>query len=162
MSEQDGWRRVLDAFEEWIYYESTEFGPYTGYFSLDNLRDLTSKERISWMQSMYDEIIPGRVDRCRYAGVAFEDFLPYMPDSTAREVVQSMIDITQVLKDEMLAMSDTIHSMKEEYESGGFEEIVPFLTNLADAEESIRHHMSLFSQGFSKLRRMGLEMPDLE
>ncbi len=162
MSEQDGWRRVLDAFEEWIYYESTEFGPYTGYFSLENLRDLTSKERISWMQSMYDEIIPGRVDRCRNAGVAFEDFLPYMPDSTAREVVQSMIDLTQVLTDEMLAMSDTIHSMKEEYESGGFEEIVPFLTNLADTEESIRHHMSLFSQGFGKLRRMGLEMPDLE
>lgn len=162
MSEQDGWRRVLDAFEEWIFYESTEFGPYTGYFSLENLRDLTSKERISWMQSMYDEIIPRRVDRCRTAGVAFEDFLPYMPDSTAREVVQSMIDLTQVLTDEMLAMSDTIHSMKEEYESGGFEEIVPFLTNLADTEESIRHHMSLFSQGFGKLRRMGLEMPDLE
>ena len=162
MAEDDGWRRVLDAFEDWIYYESTEFGPYTGYFSLENLRDLTSKERISWMQSMYDEIIPGRVDKCRNAGVAFEDFLPYMPDPTAREVVQSMIDLTQVIADEMLGMSDTIHSMKEEHESGGFEEIMPFLTDLADTEESIRHHMSLFSQGFGKLRRMGLEMPDLE
>ncbi len=162
MSEHDGWRRVLDAFEDWIYFESTEFGPYTGYFSLENLRDLTSRERISWMQSMYDEIIPGRVEKCRNAGVAFEDFLPYMPDPDAREVVQSMIDLTQVLSDEMLGMSDTIHSMKEEYEAEGFEELVPFLTNLADAEESIRHHMSLFSQGFGKLRSMGLEMPDLE
>ncbi len=162
MSEHDGWRRVLDAFEDWIYFESTEFGPYTGYFSLENLRDLTSRERISWMQSMYDEIIPGRVEKCRNAGVAFEDFLPYMPDPVAREVVQSMIDLTQVLSDEMLGMSDTIHSMKEEYEAGGLEELVPFLSDLADAEESIRHHMSLFSQGFGKLRRMGLEMPDLE
>ncbi len=162
MSEHDGWRRVLDAFEDWIYFESTEFGPYTGYFSLENLRDLTSRERISWMQSMYDEIIPGRVEKCRNAGVAFEDFLPYMPDPDAREVVQSMIDLTQVLSDEMLGMSDTIHSMKEEYEAGEFEELVPFLTDLADAEESIRHHMSLFSQGFGKLRSMGLEMPDLE
>jgi hypothetical protein len=162
MSEQEGWRRVLDAFEDWIYYESSEFGPYTSYFSLESLRDLTSKERIGWMQSMYDEIIPGRVEKCRNAGVAFEDFLPYMPDPKAREVVQSMIDLTQVLSDDMLSMSDTIHSMKEEYESGGLEEIIPYLTDLADGEESIRHHMSLFSQGFGKLRSMGLEMPDME
>jgi hypothetical protein len=162
MSEQEGWHRVLNVFEDWIYYESTEFGPYTGYFSLENLRDLTSNERIRWMQSMYDEIIPGRVEKCRNAGVAFEDFIPYMPDSAAREVVQSMIDLTQVLSDEMLGMSDIIHSMKEEYESGGLEEVLPFLSDLADAEESIRHHMSLFSQGFGKLRSMGLEMPDME
>ncbi|MHA2081154.1 MAG: hypothetical protein ACW99H_08430 [Candidatus Thorarchaeota archaeon] len=156
MSEQEGWHRVLKAFENWIHYESTEFGPYTGYFSL------TSKERKSWMQSMYDEIIPGRVERCRSAGVAFEDFLPYMPDPTAREVVQSMIDLTQVLADDMLGMSDTIHAMKEEHETSGMDEIVPFLTDLAEAEEGVRHHMSLFSQGFGKLRSMGLEMPDME
>jgi hypothetical protein len=162
MSEKEGWNRVLKAFEDWIYYESSEFGPYTGYFSLENLRDLTSEERMSWMQSMYDEIIPGRVERCRNAGVAFEDFLPYMPDPKAREVVQSMIDLTQVLSDDMLGMSDTMHSMKEEYESGGLDEIMPYLTDLAEAEENIRHHMSLFSQGFGKLRSMGLEMPDIE
>ena len=162
MSEHEGWHRVLKAFEDWIEYETSEFGPYTGYFSLENLRDLTSKERISWMQSMYDEIIPGRVEMCRKAGVAFEDFLPYMPDPNARDIVRSMIDLTQVLSDEMLGMSDTMHSMKEEYESGGLEEIVPYLTDLADSEESIRHHMSLFSEGFGKLRSMGLEMPDLE
>jgi hypothetical protein len=162
MSEKEGWNRVLKAFEDWIYYESSEFGPYTGYFSLENLRDLTSVERMSWMQSMYDEIIPGRVERCRTAGVAFEDFLPYMPDPKAREVVQSMIDLTQVLSDDMLGMSDTMHSMKEEYESGGLDEIMPYLTDLAEAEENIRHHMSLFSQGFGKLRSMGLEMPDIE
>lgn len=162
MSEQEGWHRVLKAFEDWIDYETSEFGPYTGYFSLENLRDLTSKERISWMQSMYDEIIPGRVEMCRKAGVAFEDFLPYMPDPSARDIVQSMIDLTQVLSDEMLSMSDTMHSMKEEYESSGLEEIIPYLTDLADSEENIRHHMSLFSEGFGKLRSMGLEMPDLE
>jgi hypothetical protein len=157
-----GWKRVLDAFDDWISYETSEFGPYTGYFSLDNLRDLMHSERIGWMYSMYDEIIPGRVDTCRNAGVAFEDFLPYMPDPDAREVVQSMIDLTQVIADEMLAMSDTIHNMQEEYESGGFDEIVPFLADLADSEESIRHHMSLFSQGFGKLEKMGVEMPDME
>ena len=162
MSEQEGWHRVLNAFEDWISYETSEFGPYTGYFSLENLRDLTSKERIQWMQSMYDEIIPGRVEKCRNAGVAFEDFLPYMPDPSAKEVVQSMMDLTHVISDDMLVMSDTMHSMKEEYESGGFEEIIPFLTDLADSEESIRHHMSLFSQGFNKLRSLGLEMPDIE
>jgi hypothetical protein len=73
-----------------------------------------------------------------------------------------MIDLTQVLSDDMLGMSDTMHSMKEEYESGGLDEIMPYLTDLAEAEENIRHHMSLFSQGFGKLRSMGLEMPDIE
>ena len=38
MSEQEGWRRVLKAFEDWIIYESTEFGPYTGYFHLVLIR----------------------------------------------------------------------------------------------------------------------------
>jgi hypothetical protein len=52
--------------------------------------------------------------------------------------------------------------MKEDYESGGFDEAVPYLTDLADSEENIRHHMSLFSQGFGKLAKMGLEMPDME
>jgi hypothetical protein len=73
-----------------------------------------------------------------------------------------MIDLTQVLSDDMLGMSDTIHSMKEEHEVSGLDEIVPYLADLADAEENIRHHMSLFSQGFGKLRSMGLEMPDIE
>jgi hypothetical protein len=62
----------------------------------------------------------------------------------------------------MLAMSDTIHNMKEDYESGGFDDAVPYLSDLADSEENIRHHMSLFSQGFGKLAKMGLEMPDME
>ena len=162
MSSHDGWRRVLQAFENWISYESTEFGPYTGYFSLENLRDLTSRERLDWMSSMYEEIIPGRVDRCRAAQVAFEDFLPYMPDPAARDVVQSMIDLTLVLAGDILGMSDTFHSMREEYQESGMDEIVPFLSDLADMEENIRHHMSLFSQGFGKLRSMGLEMPDIE
>jgi len=158
----EGWKRVLNAFDDWIQYETTEFGPYTGYFSLDNLRDLMHSERIGWMHSMYEDIIPGRVQKCKNAGVAFEDFLPYMPDPEARAVVQSMIDLTQVLSDDMLAMSDTIHSMKEDYESGGFDDVVPYLTDLADSEENIRHHMSLFSEGFGKLAKMGLEMPDME
>ncbi|MGY5865234.1 MAG: hypothetical protein RTV41_11585 [Candidatus Thorarchaeota archaeon] len=162
MSSQDGWQRVLKAFEDWITYESTEFGPYTGYFSLENLRDLTSQERIGWMHSMYEEIIPGRVERCKAAQVAFEDFLPYMPDPAAKKVVQSMIDLTQVLVEDILGMSDTIHSMKEEYQASGMDEIVPYLSDLADTEENVRHHMSLFSQGFGKLRAMGLEMPDME
>ncbi|MCK5266020.1 MAG: hypothetical protein KAR03_10470 [Candidatus Thorarchaeota archaeon] len=158
----EGWKRVLKAFDDWISYETIEFGPYTGYFSLANLRDITHSERIGWMNSMYVEIIPGRVQSCKNAGVAFEDFLPYMPDPEARAVVQSMIDLTKVLTDDMLAMSDIIHNMKEDYESGGFDDAVPYLTNLAEAEENIRHHMSLFSQGFGKLKKMGLEMPDME
>jgi hypothetical protein len=162
MSSREGWLRVLKAFEDWISYESTEFGPYTGYFSLENLRDLTSQERIGWMHSMYEEIIPGRVERCKAAQVAFEDFLPYMPDPAARDVVQSMIDLTLVLAGDILGMSDTIHSMKEEYQASGMDEVVPYLSDLADTEENIRHHMSLFSQGFGKLRSMGLEMPDIE
>jgi len=163
MSEADiGWQRVLKAFDEWIYYESSEYGPYTGYFSPENLRDLTNTERIGWMNSMIDEIIPGRIDRCRGAAIAFEDFLPYMPDSDAREVVQSMIDLSQVIESDMLAMSDTISSMKDDYEEEGLDEVVGYLSDLADSEENIRHHMSLFSQGFAKLRSLGLEMPDME
>lgn len=163
MSESElGWQRVLKVFDEWIYYESSEYGPYTGYFSLENLRDLMHGERLSWMSSMIDEIIPGRIDRCREAAVAFEDFLPHMPDPDAREIVQSMIDLCQVIEDGMLAMSDTISGMKDDYENDGLDEIVGGLSDLADGEESIRHHMSLFSQGFAKLRSLGLEMPDVE
>jgi hypothetical protein len=163
MSEaEEGWQRVLKAFDDWIDYESSEYGPYTGYFSLENLRDLTHSERLGWMQSMYEEIIPGRVERCRAASVAFEDFMPFMPDSDAREVVQSMIDLTQVIADSMLIMSDSIHNMRDDYASGGLDDIITYLPDLIDTEESIRHHMSLFSQGFGKLRNMGLEMPDME
>ncbi len=163
MSESElGWQRVLKAFDKWINYESSEFGPYTGYFSLENLRDLMDVERISWMHSMIDEIIPGRIERCREVAVAFEDFLPYMPDPAAREVVQSMIDLSEVIKDDMLAMSDTFSNMRDDYEEGGIDEIVSYLSELADSEENIRHHMSLFSQGFAKLRSLGLEMPDIE
>ncbi|MBN2228770.1 MAG: hypothetical protein JW779_04180 [Candidatus Thorarchaeota archaeon] len=163
MSEEEfGWKRVLQAFDDWISYEAEEFGPYTGYFSLENLRDLMHVERLSWMHSMVDEIIPGRIDKCREAAVAFEDFMPYMPDPDAREIVQSMIELSQVIEDAMLAMSDTISSMKDDYEEGGMDEIVTYLSDLADGEENIRHHMSLFSQGFAKLRNLGLEMPDME
>ena len=104
----EGWKRVLKAFDDWITYETTEFGPNTSYFSLANLRDITHSERIGWMNSMYIDIIPGRVQSCKNASVAFEDFIPYMPDPEARAVVQSMIDLTKVLTDDMLAMSDTI------------------------------------------------------
>ncbi|MFW9927719.1 MAG: hypothetical protein ACFFDM_13300, partial [Candidatus Thorarchaeota archaeon] len=102
------------------------------------------------------------VERCKSAQVAFEDFLPYMPDPEAREVVQSMIDLAQILSEDMLGMSDTFHSMEEEYQQGELDDIVPYLSDLVDSEENIRHHMSLFSQGFGKLRSMGLEMPDME
>jgi hypothetical protein len=52
--------------------------------------------------------------------------------------------------------------MREEYQVSGMDEIVPYLSDLADMEENIRHHMSLFSKGFGKLRSMGLEMPEIE
>ena len=44
--------------------------------------------------------------------------------------------------------------------TSGLEEIVPYLASLAEIEEDIRHHMSLYSQGFSKLGSLGLEIPD--
>ncbi|TFG06570.1 hypothetical protein EU522_01475 [Candidatus Thorarchaeota archaeon] len=161
MSEtEDAWKRVLAAFDDWIYYESTEFGPWTGYFSLENLRDLTDQERLGWMHSMIDEIIPGRVDKCKEAGIALEDFLPYMPDSAAIETVNSMIDLNSLLQDLMLRMSDIIGSMMDSYREGGLDEILPSLESLAESEEEIRHHMSLFSQGFGKLKSLGLEMPE--
>lgn len=156
----EGWRTVLGAFDSWIYYESSEFGPWTGYFSLENLRGLTSEERLGWMYSMYDEIIPGRVEKAKETGVALEDFMPYMPDHDAREVVQSMIDLSDVIRGAMLHMSDVVHTMMDEYKTSGLEEIVPYLTSLADIEEDIRHHMSLYSQGFAKLGSLGLEIPD--
>ena len=156
----EGWKRVLDAFEEWIHYESTEFAPWTGYFSLENLRNLTDSERIGWLRSMVDEIIPGRVDSCRHAGVALEDFLPYMPHEEAIETVQSMISLNGVIRDLILGMSDTISIMTDEYQSQGLEGIIPHLPTLAEFEEEIRHHMSLYSKGFAKLKSLGLEMPD--
>jgi uncharacterized protein YeeX (DUF496 family) len=73
-----------------------------------------------------------------------------------------MIDLSLVIEDAMLAMSDTLSSMKDDYEEGGLDDIITNLSELADGEENIRHHMSLFSQGFAKLRSMGLEMPDMD
>ncbi|MFW9907179.1 MAG: hypothetical protein ACFFEF_01280 [Candidatus Thorarchaeota archaeon] len=156
----EGWRRVLAAFDEWITYESTEFMPWTGYFSMDGLRSLTNEERLGWMNNMIDEIIPGRVAKCREAGVALEDFLPYMPNSDAISTVQSMIDLNTRIQDSMLSMSDTISSMLDEYKTGGLDELHTFIESLATNEEDIRHHMSLYSQGFGKLQALGLEMPD--
>lgn len=156
----EGWHRVLSAFDDWITYESTEFGPWTGYFSLENLRTLTSEERLGWMHSMYDEVIPGRVEICRDASVALEDFLPYMPDEDAVQVVQSMIDLSVVIRDLMLGMSDTVYSMMEEYKESGLDEIARYLSSITEIEEEIRHNMSLYSQGFTKLGSFGLEVPD--
>ena len=160
MSKTDeGWRRVLGAFEDWISYESTEFGPWTGYFSLENLRALTGEERLGWMHSMYDEVIPGRVEICREASVALEDFLPYMPDDDTVEVVQSMINLGAIIRDLMLRMSDIVYSMMEEYRESGLDEISSYLSSITDTEEEIRHNMSLYSQGFSKLGSIGFEIP---
>ncbi|UCE09594.1 MAG: hypothetical protein JSW61_11560 [Candidatus Thorarchaeota archaeon] len=156
----EGWTRVLRAFDDWIEYETTEFGPWTGYFSLENLQGLMDKERLSWMGSMVDEIIPGRIESCRNAGVALEDFLPYMPDAMAIETVRSMIDLNLVLQDGMLKMSDAVTRMADEYKVGGLDEIGGHLKELKEIEEDIRHHMSLYSKGFARLRSLGLEMPD--
>jgi hypothetical protein len=156
----EGWNRVLKAFDDWIEYETTEFGPWTGYFSPENLRDITSEERLSWMRSMVDEIIPGRIDSCRQAGVALEDFLPYMPDADAIGTVRSMIDLNTVLQEAMMKMSDAVGRMIDEYKEGGLDEISGPLGELKDVEEDIRHHMSLYSKGFAQLRSLGLKMPD--
>jgi hypothetical protein len=156
----EGWRRVLAAFDDWIEYETKEFGPWTGYFSPENLRNLTDVERLAWMNKMIDEIIPGRVGSCREAGVALEDFLPYMPDKDAIQTVRSMIDLNTLLQDSMLKMSDTISDMADAYKEGGMDDIAPYMSTLIEVEEDIRHHMSLYSQGFGKLRTLGLEVPD--
>ncbi|MHA1959374.1 MAG: hypothetical protein ACW99U_04045 [Candidatus Thorarchaeota archaeon] len=156
----EGWNRVLKAFDDWIEYETTEFGPWTGYFSPENLHGLTDEERLNWMRKMVDEIIPGRIDSSRQAGVALEDFLPYMPDADAIGTVRSMIDLNVVLQEGIMKMSDAVSRMIDEYKEGGMEEIGGRLLELKDIEEDIRHHMSLYSKGFAKLRSLGLEMPD--
>ncbi|TXT57496.1 MAG: hypothetical protein BAJATHORv1_10198 [Candidatus Thorarchaeota archaeon] len=156
----EGWARVLTAFEDWISYEAEEFGPWTGYFNLENLRSLTSREILGWMHKMQDELIPGRVDMCQGAAVALEDFLPYMPGDEARNTVRSMIDLTQLIQDSMLGMSDQFGRMMEEYKTEGLEEAIHYLRGIIDTEEEIRHQMSLFSQGFAKLGTLGLEIPE--
>ncbi len=161
MSETDeGWRRVLAAFDEWIYYEGSEFMPWTGYFTMDGLQSLTHQERLGWLHNMIDEIIPGRVDKCKEAGVALEDFLPFMPHGEAIETVRSMIDLNLTIQDLMLQMSDTLSRMLDDYKTDGLDEVVVHLETLALIEEDIRHHMSLYSKGFGKLKSLGLEMPD--
>ena len=156
----EGWRRVLAAFDQWITYESTEFMPWTGYFSMEGLRGLTSSETVGWMNSMISEIIPGRVDKCRDAGVALEDFLPFMPNPETQETVRSMLDLNSRLQDAILAMSDIMSNMLDDYRSGGLDEIVGSLEAIATTEEDIRHHMSLYSKGFTKLQSLGLTIPD--
>ncbi|MBD3405132.1 MAG: hypothetical protein GF411_03230 [Candidatus Lokiarchaeota archaeon] len=156
----EGWARVLTAFENWIDYEASEFGPWTGYFNLENLRSLTSKERLGWMHKMQEELIPGRVDVCQSAGVALEDFLPYMPGEEARNTVRSMIDLTQIIQDSMLGMSDQFARMMDEYKTEGLDEAIHYLRGIIDSEEEIRHQMSLYSQGFAKLAALGLEIPE--
>ncbi len=156
----EGWRRVLFAFDQWITYESSEFMPWTGYFSMEGLRGLTSAERVGWMNNMISEIIPGRVDKCREAGVALEDFLPFMPNPETQETVRSMLNLNSQLSDAILAMSDIMSSMLDDYRSGGLDEIVGSLEAIATSEEDIRHHMSLYSKGFAKLQSLGLDIPD--
>jgi len=156
----EGWRRVLAAFDEWITYESTEFMPWTGYFSMEGLQGLTSAERVGWMNNMISEIIPGRVDKCREAGVALEDFLPFMPNPETQETVRSMLDLNAQLQDRILAMSDIMSNMLDDYRTGGLDELAGSLEAIATTEEDIRHHMSLYSKGFGKLHSLGLEIPD--
>ncbi len=156
----EGWRRVLAAFDNWITYESTEFMPWTGYFSIDGLRGLTSDERVGWMNNMISEIIPGRVGKCREAGVALEDFLPFMPNPETQQTVRSMLDLNSQLQDSILAMSDIMSNMLEDYQAGGLDELGGSLEAIATTEEDIRHHMSLYSKGFGKLQSLGLEIPD--
>lgn len=153
------WHRVLSAFDDWIAYESTEFMPWTTYFSMDSLRDLTNQERVGWITNMIDDVIPGRVDMCRAAGVALEDFLPHMPDEAAIETVRSMIELNDRVESMMLSMSDTFSIMLDEYKEGGLDNIVGQLGDLADTEEDIRHHMSLYSKGFARLKKLGLDVP---
>ncbi len=161
MSETDeGWRRVLSAFDDWIDYEGSEFMPWTGYFTVSGLSGLTDRERIGWMHNMIDEIIPMSVDRCREAGVALEDFLPYMPYGEAHETVRSMIELNSRLQDMMLQMSDRMSNMLEDYKVEGLDGIDVHLESIAEIEEEIRHHMSLYSKGFGKLQSLGMEMPD--
>ncbi len=83
-----------------------------------------------------------------------------MPDDDAVEVVQSMIDLSTVIQDLMLRMSDTVYSMMEEYKESGLDEINSYLATVTETEEEIRHNMSLYSQGFGKLGSMGLKIPE--
>ncbi|MEM2142250.1 MAG: hypothetical protein QXS20_00180 [Candidatus Thorarchaeota archaeon] len=161
MSEmEEGWKRVLQAFDDWVFYESSEYGPWTAYFSAENLRDLTSSERLGWMYKMRDEVIPGRLDKCRQAGIALEDFVPLMPDPESAEIVQSMIDLNDTIARQIMALSDLIDDLIHEYQESGMDDVAISLSALADTEEDIRHHMSLFSDGFARLRSMGLEVPE--
>ncbi len=157
---EEGWKRVLAAFDDWIDYEVSEFGPWTAYFSRENLESLTDNERLGWMHSMYDKVIPGRVDACRNVRVALEDFLPHMPDPDSIQTVRSMLDLSVVIEELMLRMSDIIADMLESYSGGGLADISSQLRGLAEAEEEIRHHMSVYSQGFARLRALGLEVPE--
>ncbi|NWF96761.1 MAG: hypothetical protein HXY34_11525 [Candidatus Thorarchaeota archaeon] len=161
MSEmEDAWKRVLGAFDDWIYYETSEFGPWTSYFNMENLHELTESQRLGWMYNMRDVVIPGRVDKCREAGVALEDFLPYMPDVDTIQVVQSMLDLALRIQDGILHMSDAFDMMIEEYQKGGLEDIGSALQAIAESEEDIRHYMSMFSQGFGRLKSLGLDLPE--
>ncbi len=155
----EGWTKVLGAFDRWIDYETSEFGPWTGYFSEQSLRALTNAERLGWMRSMIERIIPGRVDVCRHVRVALEDFIPYVPGPEAVDTVRSMIDLSVLLESLMLRMSDIVAEMADAYDEGGLDEIRQYLSTLAETEEEIRHHMSLYSKGFGQLRSLGLETP---
>jgi hypothetical protein len=104
--------------------------------------------------------IPGRVESCKSVAVAFEDFLPYMPDPASQDTVRSMIDLSTRIQDSMRGMSDVITTMMEEYKVGGLDEAFHYLSSLADAEEDIRHHMTLYSAGFRKLKKLGLTIPE--
>ncbi|MBD3159315.1 MAG: hypothetical protein GF309_11045 [Candidatus Lokiarchaeota archaeon] len=157
---EDGWALVIDAFEDWIDYESSEFAPWTTYFSIKELRTLTHSERLGWMHTMRDEIIPGRIDSARQARIALEDFMAQLSEEGSLKIVQSMIDLSIRLEESMLQMSDVFTHMMEDYEEEGLDAVQLHLEKLAEIEEDIRHHMSLYSEGFSKLRERGREIPE--
>jgi hypothetical protein len=157
---EDGWALVIDAFEDWIDYESSEFAPWTNYFSIKELRTLTHSERLGWMRTMRNEVIPGRIDSARQARIALEDFMAQLSEEESIKIVQSMIDLSLRLEKSMLKMSDAFTHMMEDYEEEGLDAVQLHLEKLAEIEEDIRHHMSLYSEGFSKLREHGREIPE--
>ncbi len=157
---EDGWTLVIDAFEDWIEYESSEFAPWTTYFSIKELRTLTHSERLGWMHTMRNEVIPGRIDSARQARIALEDFMAQLSEEESIQTVQSMIDLSIRLEESMLQMSDVFTHMIDDYDEEGLEVVQIHLEKLAEIEEDIRHHMSLYSEGFGKLREQGRHIPE--
>ncbi len=154
------WERVIEAFNQWLSFEGTEFGPQVQYLSLDELLKFTHEEMLTYLIDLRDVLIAHRlsqVDNCR---LAIGDVLSAVSGPEYSAVLQSMLDILDNIEELLMRFSDLLTDLIDAISEKDTDEASLIISELLEIETEIRHYMSLFSQGFAKMEALGLRAPD--